>query len=85
MDPSRLLVYVLIITVWEQTLLLFFVAKIFVAKIRSQVTLMGRDIGTQHDPIAETKATLIGEDLRYWAAHPEVPALVSHLMAKGRK
>lgn len=45
---------------------------------------MGGDIGTRHDPIAEAKAVLMGEDLRYWAAHPEIPALMSHLIAKGR-
>lgn len=35
------------------------------------------------DPPVEASSALAGEDLKYWAAHPELPALVSHFMAKG--
>lgn len=36
------------------------------------------------DPLAEGVAALVGEDFQYWTAHPELPALVSHFIAKGR-
>lgn len=35
------------------------------------------------DPLAAARSALVGEDRAYWAAHPEIPALVSYFLANG--
>lgn len=37
----------------------------------------------QSSSLFEVSSALAGEDLKYWAEHPELPALLSHFMAKG--
>lgn len=35
------------------------------------------------DPSAAARRTLAADDMAYWSAHPELPGLVAHFMAKG--
>lgn len=44
--------------------------------------MLGADL---FDPLAEKESRLVGEDVAYWRAHPELPALISHFMAKGKQ
>ena len=44
---------------------------------------MNGDDCVKCDPIAKAKAVLMDGDLEYWVAHPEIPAIVSCLVAKG--
>eukprot|EP00903_Cladosiphon_okamuranus_P007806 g7552.t2 len=40
------------------------------------------DASCLDDPSAAARRNLAAEDQEYWAAHPEIPGLVAHFMAK---
>lgn len=53
----------------------------------SRTALVGEDLNHDtliDDPLAASRMALAGEDLKYWLAHPELPALISHFMAKSK-